>query len=48
MKNITFEEKLNKLEEIIKGYGQMLVALSGGVDSVFLLVFAYNNTLMLQ
>ena len=36
------EEKLNKLEEIIKGYGQMLVALSGGVDSVFLLVFAYK------
>ena len=42
MKDIILEEKLNKLEEIIKGYGQMLVALSGGVDSVFLLVFAYK------
>lgn len=32
--------KLKKLEEIIRGYGQMLVALSGGVDSTFLLAFA--------
>mgnify|MGYP004445388083 FL=1 len=32
--------KLNKLEEIIRGYGRMLVALSGGVDSTFLLAFA--------
>ncbi len=35
-------DKLEKLKDIISGYGQMLVALSGGVDSVFLLVFAYN------
>ncbi|MCQ2546107.1 MAG: ATP-dependent sacrificial sulfur transferase LarE [Clostridia bacterium] len=34
------DNKLKKLEEIIKGYGQMLVALSGGVDSSFLLAFA--------
>ncbi|MDO4176246.1 MAG: ATP-dependent sacrificial sulfur transferase LarE [Bacillota bacterium] len=34
------DNKLKKLEEIIKGYGQMLVALSGGVDSTFLLAFA--------
>lgn len=34
--------KLQKLEDIITGYGQMLVALSGGVDSVFLLVFAHK------
>lgn len=36
-------DKLKKLEEIIKGYGQMLVALSGGVDSTFLLAFAYKT-----
>lgn len=35
-------EKLEKLTDILKGYGQMLTALSGGVDSVFLLVFARN------
>ncbi len=39
---LTLNEKLNKLEKIIKGYGQMLVALSGGVDSTFLLAFAYR------
>lgn len=37
---MNLEEKLNKLEEIITGYGQMIVALSGGVDSTFLLAFA--------
>ncbi len=36
----TLEEKLKKLEEIILGYGQMIVAFSGGVDSTFLLAFA--------
>lgn len=36
----TLEEKLKKLEEIILGYGQMIVAFSGGVDSTFLLTFA--------
>lgn len=35
-------DKLERLENIISGYGQMLVALSGGVDSVFLLTFAYS------
>lgn len=35
-----YEEKLIKLEEILKGYGQMALALSGGVDSTFLLLFA--------
>lgn len=39
---LKLNEKLNRLEEIIKGYGQMLVALSGGVDSTFLLAFAYR------
>lgn len=32
--------KLEKLKEILLGYDQMLIALSGGVDSVFLLAFA--------
>ena len=35
-------EKLNKLEEILNGYGQMIVAFSGGVDSTFLLAFAHK------
>ena len=34
------DEKLKKLEEILTGYGQMIVAFSGGVDSTFLLAFA--------
>lgn len=37
------DEKLKKLKKIIDGYGQMLVALSGGVDSIFLTAFAYKN-----
>ena len=37
---MNLEEKLQKLEEILTGYGQMIVALSGGVDSTFLLTFA--------
>jgi uncharacterized protein len=32
--------KKEKLTEIIKGYGSMVVAFSGGVDSTFLLAFA--------
>ncbi|MCI7145396.1 MAG: ATP-dependent sacrificial sulfur transferase LarE [Clostridiales bacterium] len=36
-------KKLKKLEEILDGYGSMLLALSGGVDSVFLLAFAYRH-----
>ena len=38
----TLKLKLDRLEEILSGYGQMLVALSGGVDSVFLTSFAYR------
>lgn len=36
---MTYEEKLLKLESILKGYGNMAVAFSGGVDSTFLLLF---------
>ena len=35
-----YDEKLALLESIIKGYGQMAVAFSGGVDSTFLLLFS--------
>lgn len=35
-------EKLEKLTDILKNCGQILIALSGGVDSVFLLTFAGN------
>ncbi len=35
-------DKLKKLEKILNRYGQMIVAFSGGVDSTFLLVFAYE------
>lgn len=38
--DMNLDEKLKKLEEIITGYGQMIVAFSGGVDSTFLLTFA--------
>ncbi|MDO4545965.1 MAG: 7-cyano-7-deazaguanine synthase [Bacillota bacterium] len=38
----TLETKLEKLKSILSVYGQMIVALSGGVDSVFLLTFAYK------
>lgn len=34
------DDKLKKLENIIEGYDQMVVAFSGGVDSAFLLAFA--------
>lgn len=35
-------EKLQQLKDILNGYGQMIVAFSGGVDSTFLLAFAYE------
>lgn len=35
---ICYEEKLKKLEKILQGYGKLAVALSGGVDSTFLLL----------
>lgn len=40
--NLVLCEKLERLKSILSGYGQMLIALSGGVDSVFLLIFARN------
>ena len=39
----TLESKLKKLKSILDGYGKMTVALSGGVDSAFLLCFAYKK-----
>ena len=37
---MTLDKKLHKLEAILKEYDKILVALSGGVDSAFLLAFA--------
>ena len=39
---MTAEEKLNDLKEILKGYGSVAVAFSGGVDSTFLLKVAHD------
>ena len=39
---MTIYEKLKKLEYILNDLGRITVALSGGVDSVFLLTFAYK------
>ena len=36
------DEKLEKLVSILKGYGSLLVAFSGGVDSTFLLKTAFD------
>lgn len=36
-------DKLNQLQDIIRGYGQVLVAFSGGVDSTFLLKVAADT-----
>lgn len=40
---MTLDKKLQKLEAILKEYDKILVALSGGVDSAFLLAFARNT-----
>lgn len=40
---MTLDSKLEKLNQILGGYGQVIVALSGGTDSVFLLTFAYEK-----
>lgn len=37
------DSKLEKLNQILDGYGQVIVALSGGTDSVFLLSYAYQK-----
>lgn len=39
----TAEEKIGKLKEILGGYGSVLVAFSGGVDSTFLLKVAVDT-----
>ncbi|MCQ2544937.1 MAG: ATP-dependent sacrificial sulfur transferase LarE, partial [Clostridia bacterium] len=39
----TLDSKLEKLNKILDGYGQLIVALSGGTDSVFLLSYAYQK-----
>ncbi|MDO4552849.1 MAG: ATP-dependent sacrificial sulfur transferase LarE [Bacillota bacterium] len=36
------EDKYQRLEEILQGYGSLAVAFSGGVDSAFLLAFAWE------
>lgn len=36
------KNRLGRLEEILNSYGSMTVALSGGVDSVFLTAFAFS------
>lgn len=40
---MALNDKLNRLENILNGYGRILVALSGGVDSTFLLVFSLKT-----
>lgn len=39
---MTYEEKLLRLEEILKEYEEVAVAFSGGVDSTFLVLFAHK------
>lgn len=39
---MTYEEKLAKLEAILKEYREVAVTFSGGVDSTFLLLFAHK------
>jgi uncharacterized protein len=39
---MAYEEKLKKLEDILKEYEEVAVAFSGGVDSTFLVLFAHK------
>lgn len=39
---MTYEEKLLKLEALLKEYGEVAIAFSGGVDSTFLVLFAHK------
>ena len=39
---MNLQQKMKKLEEILSGYGSVMVAFSGGVDSTFLLAMAKN------
>ncbi|MBN1796190.1 MAG: ATP-dependent sacrificial sulfur transferase LarE [Sedimentisphaerales bacterium] len=40
---MTLEQKYDKLKEILSGYGKLLIAYSGGVDSTFLVRAAFNT-----
>lgn len=43
MANITINDKKNKLDDILKSFGSILIAFSGGVDSTYLLKSALDN-----
>ena len=43
MSRTVLDEKLEKLASILRGYGSVLVAFSGGVDSSFLLKVAFDT-----